>query len=121
VLIVEDDAQIRKMYRTALLLAGFAVREATDGLDALRALDEGTPDLVILDLGLPLMSGFSIHQELAAQAHTRHIPVVIVTGSDMNLDHLDVPCVLRKPVDPDQLVKTVHSCLGTGSPGAGHT
>ena len=55
----------------------------------------------------------------AAQAHTRHIPVVIVTGSAMNLDHLDVPCVLRKPVDPDGFVRTVLSCLASGAPGAG--
>jgi CheY-like chemotaxis protein len=52
-----------------------------------------------------------VHQEVAAHAHTRQIPVVIVTGSDMNLDHLQVPCVLRKPVDPERLVSTVRECL----------
>lgn len=102
------------MYRTALLLAGFAVREAYDGIDALRALEEQTPDVVVLDLDLPRVSGLSVQQELAGRAHTRHIPVVIVTGSEMDLENLHVSCVLRKPVDPDRLVSTVHSCLKAG-------
>jgi CheY-like chemotaxis protein len=111
ILVVEDDPAVRRMYRTALGFGGFIVVEAEDSLSALQQLDEQTPDLVILDLMLPTISGLIVQQEIAAHAHTRDIPVVIVTGSDMNLDDLDVPCVLRKPVSPDQLVTAVQSCL----------
>jgi hypothetical protein len=58
-------------------------------------------------------------QDIAAQAYTRSIPVVVVTGSTENLDHLDVACVLRKPVSLEALVKAVVTCLASGAPGAG--
>lgn len=99
------------MFRTALTLAGFRVEEVGDGAGALHRIHHDPPDLLLLDLSLPTVSGFIVYQEVSAHAHTRHIPVVIITGSAMNLDHLDVPCVLRKPVDPDRLVRTVRECL----------
>ena len=117
VLVVEDDPALRRMYRTALALAGFNVVEADDGLAALHFLEHRAPDLVVLDLMLPTMSGLVVQQEIAAHAHTRSIPIVIVTGSDLSLDHLDVPCVLRKPVSPESLVDAVRSCLASGAPG----
>lgn len=117
VLVVEDDPAVRRMYRMALMLAGFDVVEADDGLAALHQLDDRPPDVVVLDLMLPTMSGLVVQQEIAAHAHTRRIPIVIVTGSNLSLDHLDVPCVLRKPVSPDSLVDAVRSCMASGAPG----
>jgi DNA-binding response OmpR family regulator len=112
-LVVEDDEELRKMYRSALAVAGFLVREAADGLSALTTLDREPVDLVVLDLGLPDISGLVIIQDIAAQAHTRHVPVLVVTGSTEKLDHLDVACVLRKPISPDALVTAVLKCLGS--------
>ena len=117
VLVVDDDPALRRMYRTALALAGFDVVEADDGLAALHFLDHRSPDVVVLDLMLPTMSGLVVQQEIAAHAHTRSIPIVIVTGTDLSLDHLDVPCVLRKPVSPESLVDAVRACLASGAPG----
>ena len=117
VLVVEDDPALRRMYRTALGFGGFNVIEADDGLSALHLLEQRSPDLVVLDLMLPTVSGLIVQQEIAAHAHIRNIPVVIVTGSEMSLDHIDVPCVLRKPVSPDRLVDAVRSCLSAGAPG----
>lgn len=116
ILIVEDDDHLRRMFRTVLTIEGYAVEEASDGPGALHRIHHDPPDLVVLDLSLPTVSGLIVQQEIAAHAHTRHIPVVIVTGSPHNLDHLDVPCVLRKPVDPEKLVRTVRQCLRSGSP-----
>ena len=119
VLIVEDHADLRRMFRTALALAGFAVVEAGDGLDALRLLDgSGTPDAVILDLGLPILNGAAVRQEIAAQAHTRHVPVIVVTGQPGEHQQLDAACVLRKPVSPDRLIKVVRSCIAAGERGS---
>jgi DNA-binding response OmpR family regulator len=115
ILVVEDDADLRRLYRTALTLAGFVVHDVSIGLDALRRIDMDPPDLVVLDLMLPDISGLVIRQEIAAHAHTRNIPVVIVTGSTLDLKDIEVPCVLRKPVSPEELVRTVHSCLTTGA------
>ena len=111
VLIVEDDDDLRRMLRMALMISGFAVEESSDGAAALYRIHNQPPDVLVLDLSLPTVSGLIVHQEVAAHAHTRQIPVVIITGSSMNLDHLQVPCVLRKPIDPEKLVSTVKECL----------
>jgi hypothetical protein len=60
-----------------------------------------------------------VRQDIAAQAHTREIPVVVVTGVPGSHEGLNVACVLRKPVTPERLVLTVRSCLSSGVPGAG--
>lgn len=114
ILVVEDDPALRRMFGVALMFAGYQVLEAGDGMEALRRIDSHRPDLVVLDLGLPALDGLAVHQEISAHAHTRHIPIVIVTGSDANLDHVRVPCVLRKPITADRLVDVVRHCLGSG-------
>jgi CheY-like chemotaxis protein len=113
-LVVDDDDELRRMYHTALALAGFEVSEAANGLEALRRLDGwAPPDLILLDLMMPGISGHAVAQEVAAQAHLRHIPVMIVTGSAENVDYLDVACVIRKPVTADSLIEAVHRCLAS--------
>lgn len=116
-LVVEDDDELRRMYHTALGLAGFEVSEATNGLDALRRLDGwAPPDLIVLDLIMPGITGHAVAQEVAAQAHLRHIPVLIVTGSTENVDYLDAACVMRKPITADELIEAVKRCLSSASP-----
>lgn len=110
-LVVDDDAQLRRLFRTALELAGFDVREAPNGYEAIHSVDRNAPDLIVLDLALPGFGGLGVQKEIADRASTRHIPIVIVTGSSRDLAKLNVACVLRKPVDPDTLVTTVKKCL----------
>jgi DNA-binding response OmpR family regulator len=107
VLVIEDDDQLRRLYRTALLLDGFDVTEAANGLEALRHLESTLFDLIVLDMGLPALSGRSFLLELTTKAGLRKIPVVIVTGSSKTFNSLKVARVLRKPVSTDQLVETV--------------
>jgi len=111
VLVVEDDVEVRRMFRTALMMADFAVREVGDGYDALVALEQHPPDLVVLDLGLPRLHGLTVQAEIAARVLTKHTPVVIVTGEQVDLTAVNVACVLRKPVLPELLVATVAKCL----------
>jgi CheY-like chemotaxis protein len=116
-LVVEDDDELRRMYHTTLALAGFEVTEAANGMEALRRLDGwAPPDLILLDLIMPGISGHAVAQEVAAQAHLRHIPVMVVTGSAENVDYLDVACVMRKPVTADGLIEAVRLCLATAGP-----
>jgi len=115
VLVVEDDGELRRLFRTALSLSGFDVLEAPDGIDALEIIEHDQPDLVVLDLTLVRLDGLSVQQELAARAITCHIPIVIVTGSDTEVSASNVACVLRKPVWPDVLVKIVRDCLARWS------
>ena len=115
ILVVEDNTDLRRMFKTALSLAGFDVDEAGDGIEALQIIELRPPDLVVLDLMLRALDGLSVQQELAARTATAHIPVVIVTGSTISTDNVDVACVLRKPVMPDELVRTVRQCLRSGA------
>ena len=119
ILVVEDDADLRRLFRTALSIAGYDVEEAGDGVEALRLVENRPPDLVVLDLLLRALDGVSVQQELASRALTRRIPIVIVTGSDIDTGGLAVACVLRKPISPDDLVRTVEQCLRSGAPAAG--
>ena len=114
ILVVEDEADLRRMFRHALAFSGFDVLEASDGLEALRKIDGRPPDAVILDLGLPGVSGQTVREEIAAQAHTRHIPVIVVTGQPGTHDELEAACVLTKPVSPERLVEVVRRCISTG-------
>jgi CheY-like chemotaxis protein len=112
ILIVEDDEDLRRLLRTALSLAGYDVIEAGDGLEALQRIEDAPPRLVVLDLMLPGFSGVTVRQELAAQSLTRHIPVVVITGSEVP-DDLDVACVLRKPITVEELIGTVRQCMAS--------
>jgi two-component system OmpR family response regulator len=78
ILIVDDDATLRRYFRMALQLAGFEIQEASDALVALNLIQQDPPDLVVLDLHLPTISGRAVHEDLTA---TRDIPIVVVTGS----------------------------------------
>src|SRR5688500_13211326 len=118
ILIVEDDEDVRSLFRVALTLAGYDVEEAGDGLEALRHIDNAPPDLVVLDLMLPFVGGAVVQQEIATHVLTRAIPVVMITGSGKDLSDLGVACVLRKPVMPAELVRTVASCLASGVRGS---
>ncbi len=119
ILIVEDDADVRRMYRTVLSMAGYDVEEAGDGVDALRLIENHPPDLIVLDLVLRSLDGVSVQQELAARSMTARIPIVVVTGSTLDTAALNVACVLHKPVMPDELFSTVKHCMTSASPAAG--
>jgi CheY-like chemotaxis protein len=70
----------------------------------------------VLDVFLPGHDGHAVINEVATRAVKYRIPIVVVTGSGGDLDHLDVACVLRKPVKPEQLIDTVRECLATSTP-----
>jgi CheY-like chemotaxis protein len=112
VLIVEDNDDLREMFARCLTLAGFRVREAADGPEALRTIESYPPNLVLLDIGLPTLDGLSVRDEIRAHAETRDIPIVIVTGgADRHKHRLRNDCVLRKPVTFDRLIATVREWL----------
>ena len=119
VLIVEDDPQLRDFYKTALRAAGYAVIAVEDGADALRQIDFASPAAVVLDLALPRVGGRDVHYELKARSATQRIPIVVVTGTDTSdLDEKQFACVLRKPVQPDDLVAAVEQCIRRAATGS---
>jgi CheY-like chemotaxis protein len=112
ILIVEDDPQLRELYRHALRAAGYIVAAVEDGADALRQIEYSTPALVVLDLSLPRVDGRDVNRELKSRPETRNIPVVVVSGAEIGPDDAEgFACVCRKPCDADRLVSAVDQCL----------
>ena len=121
ILIVEDDPQLRELYRSALRTAGYVVTAVEDGADALRQIEHSMPALVVLDLALPRVDGRDVHRELKARRDTRDIPVIVVSGTDIaDVDAKQFAYVLRKPCDPDRLVDAVDQCMRRAGGGVAH-
>jgi CheY-like chemotaxis protein len=110
VLLVEDDAALRGLFLLALRGAGHEVRDAADGLDALRIVETIRPDVVVLDLNLPRVSGPEVLAELEAHTETSRIPVVVVTGTSLRPMNRNIQYHLRKPVTADELLDAVDRC-----------
>jgi CheY-like chemotaxis protein len=115
VLVVEDDPALRLLYRNTLTLEGYAVVAVDDGISALRFLDGASvPAAVVLDLDLPRLSGCEVQRELMAHAETSHIPIIVVTGNPAGIDPATVACVLAKPIDVNDLIRSIANCLRNG-------
>jgi chemosensory pili system protein ChpA (sensor histidine kinase/response regulator) len=108
------------MYDYALRMAGFRVVLANDGYAALRFIDQEIPDVIVLDLDLPHVSGIDVYHEVMAHAETRITPVVIVTGTEWSVPD-SVFRILRKPINSDTLVKAVQQALGQDAEPSGGT
>jgi DNA-binding response OmpR family regulator len=113
VLVVEDDEPTRKFFLQTLRAAGFQVSAVDDGLKALEAIELGKrPDAIVLDLGLPRLGGKDLYAELNAQADTKGIPIIVVTGQELPAeDRATYPYFLKKPVRPEALVFAVDNAL----------
>ena len=109
VLLVEDDVDLAELYRGVLRWSGFDAAHVIDGVSALRVLEEETPDLIVVDMNLPVLNGDQLLREMAAHADLRHIPAIVVTGSDIRPDEAgeQPKRILRKPCSPDRLVSVV--------------
>ena len=96
--------------------AGYEVIAVEDGLSALRHVEASRPDAIVLDMALPRLGGRDVLREVRANPVTRHIPVVIVTGTDVSAlnERAGVP-VLLKPVQPEVVVRTVETLVRRAS------
>src|SRR5262245_3387927 len=115
ILVVEDDAGARELFANALRFTGYYVRTAADGLNAIRLIETFEPDVVVLDLGLPMASGFEILHELRSNAKTRQTPAIAISGLDRGVElaehNPDFFMTLKKPFDTEMLVRTVTRAL----------
>ena len=115
VLVVEDDSPIRAMVTDLLEDAGYGVLQAADGFEALRLLRERRPDLIILDLMLPRMSGWQFLERSREDLDRDHIPVLILSAIKGFGDYpstLGVAGWLTKPLDVDRFLRAVEELAG---------
>ena len=81
ILLVDDETDLLAILETAFRKAGFDVDSATDGLAGLERARAGRPDLIVLDLRLPVLDGHTVCQMLKADQAYRHIPIIMLTAS----------------------------------------
>ena len=115
VLIIEDEWSIRAMLAELLGHAGYAVIEAGDGREGLSRLREQRPDLIILDLMLPGMSGWEFLNQSREQRDRTNIPVVILSAIEGRADYpstLGVAAWFTKPLDVSRFLSAVEQLAG---------
>lgn len=81
VLLVEDEEPLRRVLKGALEREGFTVLEAGDGVQALDVIERGAPEIVVLDLNLPVLDGFGVLARLRTRAATATLPVIVLTAN----------------------------------------
>jgi CheY-like chemotaxis protein len=114
VLIVEDDDDLRDALVELLVGRGFEVRAASDGLQGLEQLRSWRPDLIVTDLGLPLLDGSSLRAAQLETPELAGIPLIVVSGSARQheeAESLRPAAIVRKPFRAEALVSVVISCL----------
>jgi DNA-binding response OmpR family regulator len=112
ILLVEDDIVVADVLRRMLVRAAYIVRIATDGIYALESLGEDRPAVLILDLVLPRMNGFTILAHMRQQQMT--LPVIIITANPRYLDSLrnaGILHVLLKPFLIEELLAALRAII----------
>jgi len=116
VLLVDDYPDAREMYAEYLDFSGFEVIEASNGMEALQRAADAQPDIVLMDLSLPVMDGWEATRRLKADKRTEHIPVVALTGHALagiseGAKRAGCDAFVTKPCLPEDLVKEIRKVL----------
>lgn len=113
-LVVDDSVDITMMLDTILRRAGYDTYTAFTGSDALRAARSSHFDIILSDIGMPLMNGYELCEELRKMAEYRHVPLIAITGysyyedqSRANTCGFDL--LLKKPINPNDLLDALHN------------
>jgi two-component system cell cycle response regulator DivK len=116
VLLVDDYPDAREMYSEYLEFSGFQVVEAGNGIEALERALEERPDIILMDLSLPVMDGWEATRRLKADSRTADIPVVALTGHALagiseGAKKAGCDAFVTKPCLPEDLVKEIWKVL----------
>jgi CheY-like chemotaxis protein len=116
VLIAEDNPTNRELLRELLEIRGYGVAEACDGKEALAMVEQAPPDLLLLDIGMPLMDGFAVVRKLRENPRFTSLPVVAVTAYAMQGDREKImnsgfDGYLSKPINSGLLVQELSRLL----------
>jgi type II secretory ATPase GspE/PulE/Tfp pilus assembly ATPase PilB-like protein/CheY-like chemotaxis protein len=117
VLLVEDEEQLRRVMKDLLERDGFHVAEARDGIQALDEVDRYAPDIIVLDLNLPGLDGYSVLQQLRSRPATRAIPVMVLTAkgdedNEVRVFELGADDFITKPFRARALSARLEAILG---------
>jgi two-component system cell cycle response regulator DivK len=122
ILHIEDNPSNRKAVRHILRMTDYRLAEAVDGQDGLEALEREPPDLILMDIQLPKVSGYDVARTIKADPRFRHIPILAVTsyalsGDDGKAREAGCDAYLTKPYRPRVLLEQIRAFLETGTDG----
>jgi DNA-binding response OmpR family regulator len=116
ILIVEDEEAVRELEKFILETEGYEVMEARDGLEGLTKAEFKKPDLILLDLMMPDVSGGRMFDEMQEHPNTAGIPIIVVTGKpdahQMFDDSIGPDNVVMKPFEADVLLERIRQHIG---------
>lgn len=121
ILIVEDNELNMKLFDDLLTAYGYVTFKTSDGRQVLDLARQHKPDLILMDIQLPEVSGLEVTQWLKADADLKNIPVVAVTAFAMKGDEDKIRAggcedYISKPISISEFIKTVQKYLGSGAP-----
>src|ERR1017187_4048674 len=115
ILVVDDDKGIVEIVRYIVTKAGHGIVEASNGREGLAQAKSAHPDLIILDVMMPEMDGYTLHQHLLSDAVTRRIPIIVLTAKGQMRDSFiaspNVKFYMDKPFDPEDLQDKIRIAL----------
>ena len=121
VLIAEDQPELRQLYAQQLSMSGFEVIEAANGAEAIDLTSARLPDVILMDLSMPVVDGWEATRRLRADRRTAHIPVVALTAHDgsgelQRATNAGCNWFVPKPCPPDALITEVRRVLSIPRP-----
>ncbi len=116
ILYVEDNPDNRLLVRRILMVEGFRIVEAESATRALEVIQDLTPDLILMDINMPDMDGYTLTAQLKQIPHLQGIPIIALTANVMRGDKertLDAGCdgYIQKPIDVDALPREINAYL----------
>jgi DNA-binding NarL/FixJ family response regulator len=115
-LVVDDELNLLRAVAAVLRGEGFDVMTARNGKDALLQIAKSLPDLIVSDVRMPVMDGYTLARQLRSAPHTKLIPIVFLTAKDETGDRIEgfrsgVDVYLTKPFEPDELIAVIQNIL----------
>lgn len=112
ILLVDDDHVQVRLIESILAQQGYKIIVAKDAADGLQKAMDGSPDLIILDVMMPIINGYNFCKLLKEQEHRKHIPIILVTARDEEEDieigmQMGAEAYLTKPINTEKLLKTI--------------
>jgi len=116
ILVIDDEPQIVRALELLMQREGFEVRSAHDGVEALQAIAESPPDLILLDLMMPRMDGFELCQRIRATAEWKNMIIIILTAKGREIERekgiaLGADHYVTKPFSTREIVQLIKSAL----------
>jgi DNA-binding response OmpR family regulator len=117
VLVIDDERAILDVVRSILELHGYEVLAADDGSRGFATAQRRSPDVIVLDLMMPVMDGFAVLEALRGHERTAEVPVLVLTALQSDevedrCNELGASSYLRKPFEPDELLGAIAAMTG---------